>query len=640
MERFKQEFTPSQSLLLSRNLKPATLLLAAILINLVTAVYASQLFSNHYPLGMDSFSHLPKLFYLVEHGFASWFFDWYAGMPLFLFYPPLAYLLAYLPTLAGVDPLLSYKIVETGFILLAVPLVYLLARRIGLPRERAAYAVLIFSLIPFVPLNSLFFGRFTNIVALPFFLACLYFTVDVVKGFSRRSMFLAGVFFALTLLTHHLSAYMLALVLVILGLNLLVEGRSLRGLVKQFFSLGSPILIGLVFSSFWLIPFILYLHYWHQLALKPSAIYSLPIAVFAFVATVLVASRLTEKTLKPKNMYVRFAFVWAVLFFAYGSFLLPVEYLVPAGGEIDLMRFQLYASLPLALLLADTETFSANVGRRLKGLGRDTAVFLTLLFLVLNVVSGGVILAFTPRVVANEVRVGEIPQPLLDYLSSRSEFGRVMAIDAPFWVYLLPHYTGKRLIDGWYPQGSILVMLKKVGKYDTLNTCEDDSLLRHFIERADDYGIKWVIVGVEGRTYLLENSSFKPVLEAEGVILYENVNSVCYVDVEPQAVVAWSWSKDLIELNIETVAEETKVTVKEAYFPAWKAYDNGVEIPLQKSELGFMTFTLHGAGKHKVLLVFEDFSKELPEDLKSTLKERLEELKPLSLKLSQIFQNP
>ncbi|RLI29360.1 hypothetical protein DRO53_01760 [Candidatus Bathyarchaeota archaeon] len=598
---------------------------AILLVNLATAIYATQLFSASYPLGMDTFSHLPKLLYLVENGFASWFFDWYAGMPLFLFYPPLAYLIAYLPTLAGVDPILSYKIVEALFILATPFLLYLLSRKFGLGREKAAYAALIFSIIPFTPLNSIVFGRFPNIVALPFFLACLYFVVEAVEKFSRKSILLAGVFYALTLLTHHLSAYLLALVIVILWLNLALQGRSLRKLVKHLFSLGSPLLVGLLLSSFWIIPFLLYLKYWHQLAFHPSSVYYAPLAALIFLATVLAASKFAEKALKPKNFYSRFIFVWAALFLVYGSYLVPVEYLLPGGGELDLMRFQLYGSLPLAILLCSLENFSLGARRKILSKFRSLR-FITVLLLFLNLLTGYVIFAFTPEVVAQEVDVGEIPRPLVDYLSSRMEFGRVLAIDAPFWVYLLPHYTGKRLIDGWYPQGSILVALKKVGKYYTLNNCKDDALLKHFIDCAEDYGIKWVIVGVNGRTYLLQNSAFKPVLEAGNVILYENVNPVSYVEAEPPAEVEYTWSKDLISLTVKTEAPITRITVKEAYFPAWKAYDNGVEIPLSKSELGFMVFTLKGEGLHQVNLVFEDYNKQLPKKLEATLKSKIESL--------------
>lgn len=597
------------------------------LVNFVTAAYATQLFSSGYPLGMDSFSHLPKLLYLVENGFVSWFFDWYGGMPLFLFYPPLAYLVAYALTLPGLSPLLSYKLIETLFILLTPLTLYLFCRKLRLSREQSAYVVLLFSLIPFIPLNSIVFGRFTNIVAMPFYLVALIFFLDAVERLSKRSMLLAGVFFSLTLLTHHLSAYILVITLAILFLNMLIERESFRMKFRRAFSLGSPIALGLILSSFWLIPFILYLKYWHQISFNPSSIYYIPVATVVFVFTVIGVSLLASRLLKLKELYSRTILVWAVLFLAYGAYFIPGSLLLPGGSEIDLLRFQLYASIPLAILLVTREKYDfKGLSRRIFGEPLNTPLLIVIL-LTVNVVAGAAILASTPEVVAQEVDVGEIPREVVDYLASREDFGRILAIDCPYWVYLLPYYTDKRLIDGWFPQGSILVMLKKVGKAYTLNSCRDDRLIRHFIERADDYGIKWVLVGSCGHAYLLENSQFKQVLKTGNIIIYENPHKVSYVEAKPKAQVSWSWSRDKIEIYLETQACRTLLTVKEAYFPAWKAYDNGVRIPLQQSELGFMKLTVKGEGKHKIVLVFEKYEEEVPQKLKDTMDKSLEKLK-------------
>ena len=621
MERAAEAFLAGKN-----GFKASMVMLAALLVNLATAIYATQLFSTSYPLGMDTFSHLPKLLYMVDNGLASWFFDWYAGMPLFLFYPPLSYFFAYLPTLLGLNPLLSYKLVEVVFILAAPIVFYFFCRRLGLSGERAAYATLFFSLIPFIPLNSIVFGRFPNIVAMPFYLAALIFFFEAVETHSKRSVLAAGGFFALTLLTHHLSAYILTISVAILLLNVLFGRESFRAKLRKVFSLSSPLIFGLLLSSFWLIPFLVYLKYWHQLSFNPSSLYYLPVASVIFILTVLGVSMLSERLSKTKDMYSRVMLAWVFLFFIYGAYLLPGELLLPGGGEVDLMRFQLYASIPLAVALATREKYDFGlVSRKLFGGYVSTSLLVTLL-LTVNVVAGAVILASTPQVVAQEVDVGRIPPEIAGYLASQQCFGRILAIDCPFWVYLLPHYTGKRLIDGWYPQGSILVMLKKVGKTYTLNNCKNDGLIRHFIERADDYGIRWILVSEEGRTYLLQNSHFKPVLEAEGIILYENQHKVSYVDVKPQAKVSWSWSRDKIELRVESSSERTEVIVKEAYFPAWKAYDNGVSIPLKQSELGFMKLTLQGRGEHRVTLLFEE-DVTVQHEIKRVVDEGIEQLK-------------
>jgi hypothetical protein len=182
-------------------------------------------------------------------------------------------------------------------------------------------------------------------------------------------------------------------------------------------------------------------------------------------------------------------------------------------------------------------------------------------------------------------------------------------------------------------------MLKKIDKHHTLNNCEDEKLLRHFIERADDYGVKWVLLGEKSKNYLLENSGFRFILEADGIILYENLNPVSYIDVEPQAQITYAWGKDEIKIWLHTDSEETRLTVKEAYFPSWKAYDNDVEIPLQKSELGFMELKVTGKGFHTIRIVFTEIGEEALQKAKIEMENLKEKTETVTRTLRKITSN-
>jgi hypothetical protein len=254
-------------------------------------------------------------------------------------------------------------------------------------------------------------------------------------------------------------------------------------------------------------------------------------------------SSFSSKVLRLKDLYSRVMLTWLILFLIYGTYFIPASVLLPGGAEVDLLRFQLYASIPFAIILVTRKNYDfRGILRRLFGEKLNVPFLITLL-LTANVVTGAALLASTPEVIAQEVDVGRIPPAVENYLASKQDFGRVLAVDSPYWVYLLPYYTGKRLIDGWYPQGSILVMLKKIEKIYTLNSCKDNDLIRHFIDRAEDYGIKWVLVGSQGRHYLLEDSSFKPVLEAGGITLYENPSRISYVDSNSPIEASWTGVK-------------------------------------------------------------------------------------------------
>ena len=67
--------------------------------------------------------------------------------------------------------------------------------------------------------------------SLPFFLATLICTLDVIAADNsgkKPKILLAGIFFALTLLSHHLSAYILTLLLAIIIFNLMFEREYLK----------------------------------------------------------------------------------------------------------------------------------------------------------------------------------------------------------------------------------------------------------------------------------------------------------------------------------------------------------------------------------------------------------------------------
>jgi uncharacterized membrane protein YfhO len=89
------------------------------------------------------------------------------------------------------------------------------------------------------------------------------------------------------------------------------------------------------------------------------------------------------------------------------------------------------------------------------------------------------------------------------------------------------------------------------------------------------------------------------------------------------------WSEDEIRLEIETSVEHTTIIIKEAYFPAWKAYDNGVNIPLEQSELGFMKLNIEGKGKHEVCLIFEKYDEKLSKEIKMVVEKEVKGISQL-----------
>lgn len=585
-------------------------ILPIIALNAAVAVFATQIFSQGYPLGMDTFSHLPKVLYLEKLGLASWYYDWYGGFPLFLFYPPLSYLLAYIPISMGVDGFLSYKFVEFLFLMVTPLVFYRLCRVFELGRRESLCATLIFGLIPATVANSVVFGRYPTIVSYPFFLATVAIMVRLIQRPTKRGIGLTAVFFSLTLFMHHLSAYNLALVIFIFAFGALFQRTTVRQALTRFLSAAGSLGLGLVLSSVWIVPFVLYLHYYSGVGLNPSIVGMAPLATVGFTAFIIGLHYAAKRLFPTANVVGRSIFVWVMSFLLLGSYLLPVEYLLPFAGEVDLMRFQLYASVPLAIWLMSTRRYPwLRLKKFLRSSFRIQKVQVwVIVFLLTNVIVGGVIYQH-PTILAQQIYVDEPPQPVLEYLKNSEEYGRVLPIEVPYWVYLVPSQTGKPLIDGWYPQGNLLKPVKNIR--ETLDIVDDDNVYRLLISDADRFGVNWVLLGNSSKRYLFADSHFTPVVVSPPYVLFENEHKVTYIETSPPSHVEWTKEKDTIRMTLITLSENVTVTVKEAFFPAWVATDNSRPLSLSSNDIGFIQFTVQERGVHEVILQFDPYDEIL-----------------------------
>ncbi|MFQ5761972.1 MAG: 6-pyruvoyl-tetrahydropterin synthase-related protein [Candidatus Bathyarchaeia archaeon] len=592
-------------------------ILSIIALNVTVAVFATQIFSQGYPLGMDTFSHLPKVLYLEKLGLASWYYDWYAGFPLFLFYPPLSYLLAYMPISMGVDGLLSYKVVEFIFLMVTPLVFYWLCRVLRMGRTQSLCATLIFGLIPSTVVNSVMFGRYPNIVSYPFFIATVAVVVGLIQHPTKRGMVLASTLFSLTLFMHHLSAYALALVIFIFAFGALFERTTVRQALTRFLSATGSLGLGVIISSVWIVPFLLYLRYYSGVGLNPLVSEMAPLAVLGFTAFIVGLHYMAKRVFRTINAVGRSTFVWMVSFILLGTYWLPVDYLLPFAGEVDLMRFQLFAAVPVAIWLMSIRQYPwLKVKRLLWASFRIQKVqVLVIVLLLANVAVGGAIFQYQPTIVAQQVYVDEPPQPVLEYLKSSEDYGRVLPIEVPYWVYLVPTETGKPLIDGWYPQGNLLKPVKSIR--ETLDTVNDDNVYRLLIRDADRFGVKWVLLGNSSRLYLFAGTHFTPVVVNPPYILLENEHPIPYVETSTPSHVEWTKEKDTIRLTLITLNENATVTVKEAFFPGWMATDNSDSLSLDSNDIGFIQFTVRERGVHEIILQFDPYEEILRQQIEN-----------------------
>ncbi|MCW4032172.1 MAG: 6-pyruvoyl-tetrahydropterin synthase-related protein, partial [Candidatus Bathyarchaeota archaeon] len=192
----------------------------------------------------------------LEHGcIPSWNPDWYCGTPFLLFYPPLSYWIVFLLSLLGLGPILSYKIIDAFFYFIMPFIIYFLALEFNFKKRESAFAALIFALSPVVIGNYLFYDRYPNTMALCLAgLLIIFIHKTLINRHNIKWIIISALLLAGIILTHHLSAAYVALVILIM---VVAFSRSGKVLLKNLGLLSIIIILSILVSSFWSIPFLL-----------------------------------------------------------------------------------------------------------------------------------------------------------------------------------------------------------------------------------------------------------------------------------------------------------------------------------------------------------------------------------------------
>jgi hypothetical protein len=264
--------------------------------------------------------------------------------------------------------------------------------------------------------------------------------------------------------------------------------------------------------------------------------------------------------------------------------------------SLDVQRFWLFMAIPTSLI-ASKPLDQLIQGLKVKKRGRvkfHVRKALAMLLLAVVAVGGGLKAYYSLTQPINKylpesyttVNV-QIPQAIVEYFKSQLGDGRILAVKCPFWIYLLPRYVGKQLVDGWYPQGKLLPRILEVNDYriNDLEASEDEDRIpiwRALINDSDKLAINWVMIGDSNRSFqrmLMEGSGFTAdivVKHSQGEITIYRSN-VPHPMVETNPPVSASikhLAPDVIyvQLNHAGIGDPYIVKVKESYIPEWEAF--------------------------------------------------------------------
>jgi uncharacterized membrane protein len=331
---------------------------------------------------------------------------------------------------------------------------------------------------------------------------------------------------------------------------------------------------------------------------------ALVIAALIFIAgLVILRTRRSEY-----NRFNFFLTLWFVSFFwlGLGYYAIPIveiPLLQSIWRSLDVYRFWLFLSLPIAFLagiLIEGVVCRMRRNRKLLIL----AVIFILLF------SGGIVKSVyllnqdvnshLPYTVQNS----DIPIELLDYLRLQNDYGRILPIKCPMWIYMIPSYTGKNLIDGWYPQEKLIPSLLEIDDYriNDLETTENRvEVWKNLIDQNQELGIHWVIVGNSNKTLIrdLTNSTFTQ----DAFITHEGGNLTILKNTVPNSFVQLVTETGNVDYDFERSSPErinieitdrfsnVKIFVREAYYIGWIATVDNYTTNVMSTPEGFMLIT-------------------------------------------------
>ncbi len=212
--------------------------------------------------GVDAPMHLSKISRLWSFfpSLPGWFPWWYCGTPLLKTYPPLMYVTNISTTsIFHLEPSLALGITDTICFVLTGCFIYLFLRKIGL-HELACLSSSILYLSSFQTLSGRFgFGHYTHTFAMLF----LVFGIYIVKKTNSSKYYEIGLASIVCMLVlSHLSVTICFFGLFLtyyVGVFLakLIDARNEKSNLFPFFKSVLGIAVGVSFSAFWLIPYLM-----------------------------------------------------------------------------------------------------------------------------------------------------------------------------------------------------------------------------------------------------------------------------------------------------------------------------------------------------------------------------------------------
>lgn len=511
-----------------------------IIINLaiISIVVASlvPVYRGDGPSGNDTYGHLFRIWCIgkgisEDRNIPIINLYWYAGEEL-LSYPPLFYLFSTPFILALGDVFLTYEAIVTAIVALIAISAYWTARKLDHSPVASMAMSLLFAYHPFNMRLIFECGGIPQAFSL-IFLPITYLIVQRILSshIDRKTIVLYGGFAALSILSHAMVAYQLA---ICLGILILVQAglkREIGPVFSSFFKFGLVLMLGLSLSACWVIPNFLFPGHPTNLSTPDRAIvnsvtpaelfsrvlYSRNVCTTLFIVALL--STLLRRTRRKTALFIS-GLASMVLALGVNG---PLLHFIPLNSMISAPdRFLHYTAFVLAFLVGGLVDEAKGSDKRAK-LWKVGLIAMVLVSAVAEMdQSADMIIPRGLRPEFSDV-LREVPV---------DGIGRVAAMDCSdsYMAYAIPVDAGRSTINGWYIEGTalqqhIVLMLVSLSKSD------QEVMFR----KLDLYAVEYVITDwtSKGRrakeVFQSSPEQFEAVKENDSYALFKRTGDISLV---------------------------------------------------------------------------------------------------------------
>jgi hypothetical protein len=599
--------------------------------------------------GYDASSHVAKtafLIYSFSHGnFSGWSEFWYSGFQMLYTYSPLTYILgAGLGIFLGGAARGMGAVVASSFVLSGLG-VFSLARKLGVPRYWALVSSLLYSLASPHVLILFYDGSLTYALAFALLPWVLLSVELALQKPGLRSAAALGAAIALLVFSNATTAYVAFFPLFAYVVIRVAQRGSLKPLLVVLASVG----VGLLFSAFWLLPY-LEADLSGQLDLlteSATGAYPVPNVIhwYSFftpdfpnmiggdVGWLLLLPALGSALfLRRREEWALFGAGVVAALMSIGPSLAPAFYRIPLVLALQFAWRFLIADLiflaPLAAIFFWRAWMRLQVRAKWSGGTKRALAFSAVAVLIIAQLASSV------PAVASTFTQGQLTpsdpgtKGALDFLARQPGFFRVMAIDRYYESF--PEFTLKGSIDGWYDQATTqayrnftfniyyctpneraLGGLRLLGaRYVLIESGTGGDVAKALGGYNSTISALGPPVFDDGRAaiYQVPNSSLIYVTSSvpnSGFGLSQDVNCNAPIPSAPTKQVNYTlsnleWGEASISFDVR-VNQSAYVLVSNSYAPGWGATDNGTSVRILTSPPGLPVIGI-SPGTNRVVL--------------------------------------